>query len=105
MTSVMERAMTEEELLIAVTDALTIFGWRWSHIRRSDRAITMGHPGLPDIIAARHGRLKFYELKTAKGQLTQDQFAWQLDMPPNSYAVEYRLVRPADLDDVIQSLR
>lgn len=50
------RAMTEDELLAAVTDALTLFGYRWTHHRRSDRAQLMGQPGFPDVFAVGHGR-------------------------------------------------
>jgi len=101
----LERSTSEDDLLTAILEAAMFLGWRAHHDRRSDKALQQGHAGFPDLVLIRGGRIKFYELKTAKGQLTQDQFAWQLDMPPNSYAVEYRLVRPADLDDVIASLR
>ena len=98
-------SMDEESLLIAVTEALTMYGWLWTHTRRSDKALMMGHKGVPDIIAARNGRLKFYELKDSKGNLSTEQFAWQRALPPDHWAIEYRLVRPSDLDDVIASLR
>lgn len=35
--------MSEAELLAGLTDALTLAGWRWMHIRRSD-GVTVG-PG------------------------------------------------------------
>jgi hypothetical protein len=57
--------MTEDELLQGITQALTLAGWRWTHIINS-RGVTMGDPGLPDIIAVhpnRPGRVLCWELK------------------------------------------
>ena len=93
--------MSEDELLSAITEGLTLVSWRWTHTRRSDKALTMGHQGVPDIIAAKRGRVLFLELKSAGGTLTQDQLAWRLEMPPNSRAVTYLTVYPADLDAVL----
>ena len=63
----LNKATTEDELLTVVTEALELFGYVWCHVRRSDKALTMGHQGVPDIIAARRGRVVFLELKTEKG--------------------------------------
>lgn len=100
-----DKAMSEDELLAAITEALTLFGWRWTHSRRSDKAIVMGHPGVPDIIAVRRGRVKFIELKTEKGQLTQEQWAWLHETEPNGFAVAWHLWRPSDLDAALVLLR
>lgn len=97
--------MTENELLTAVTDALTTFRWRWTHSRRSDKALTMGHPGVPDIIAVRRGRLLLIELKTEKGQLTEDQWAWLLEAEPKTHERSWLVIRPRDLDDAIKGFR
>ena len=99
------RSASEDDLLTAITEAMTLFGWLWTHTRRSDKAQIMGHPGVPDIIAARRGRLLFLELKSAGGTLTEGQLAWKLAMPPDSRAVTYMLVYPADLDVVLGMLR
>ena len=74
--TLLEKAMTEDELLTAATEALTLFDWRWTHARRSDRALTMGHPGLPDIIAVKGGRVLFCEVKSQAGRLSPDQVLW-----------------------------
>ena len=70
--------MTEDELLIGVTDLLTARNWRWVHYRRSDQAKMMGHAGLPDIIAvsASRRRLLFIELKTVRGRIDDEQYEW-----------------------------
>lgn len=101
-----DAAMSEESLLLVITEALTLFGWRWSHVRRSDRALTMGHKGLPDVVAARKERnglaeVLFIELKSDKGQLSEDQWAWRLAIP----AYQYRLWGPVDLDAALEELR
>lgn len=97
--------MTEDELLSAIVEAGTLLGWRVHHDRRSDRALQQGHAGFPDVVAIRGGRILFLELKSERGQLSTDQYAWQREMPHTSRGVEYRVVRPADLDGLIEDLR
>lgn len=98
-------AVTEDDLLTAIVEAAVWLGWRVHHDRRSDLARQQGHAGFPDVIAIRGGRIKAFELKSERGQLSGDQFAWQREMPQNSHAFEYRVVRPADLDSIVESLR
>lgn len=103
----MAREMTEDELLLAITQAATLLGWRWTHSRRSDLALVMGQPGFPDLVLARGGRVLFLELKTESGVLTTDQRGWLEaidggpDQPGRPLAL---LVRPRDLDDVLGML-
>ncbi len=99
----LDRAMSEESLLQAITDALTLYGWRWTHSRRSDKALTMGHAGVPDVIAARDGRVLFLELKSQNGALSADQWAWLHELP-NSRDCSWQVVRPADLDELLAEL-
>jgi hypothetical protein len=99
--------MTEDQLLTAVVEAAQLNGWRWHHVRRSDRAIQQGYGGFPDLVLAKDGRILFLELKTARGVLAPGQSDWldelrPLDMP--SEPITARVVRPADLDDVIRWL-
>jgi hypothetical protein len=91
--------ITEDELLTAIVEAAALLGWRVHHDRRSDLARQQGHAGFPDVVLARRGVVRFLELKSDRGQLSTDQFAWSRDLP----ALE--VVRPADLDSVIESLR
>lgn len=101
----LDRDMTEDELLTAILEAAMFLGWRAHHDRRSDKALQQGHPGFPDLVLIRGGRVKFLELKSAKGFISAEQHAWRHEMPPDSWAFEYRVVWPKDLDDVIESLR
>ena len=96
--------MSEDQLLTGVTDALTAHGWRWTHHRRSDKALTMGDRGIPDIVAARGGRLLFLELKTDSGVLSPDQLAWLAEFPLNSYWFTALVVRPADYDRLVNDV-
>lgn len=108
----MTLAITEDELLSAITDALTLYGYRWTHPRRSDKALTMGHAGVPDIIAARHGVVWFIDLKSARGRLDAEQFAWMHalgwseDFPnlTNLDRVRLRVWWPEDLDRALAEL-
>lgn len=92
-------AMTEEELLVAITEAATFLGWRWHHVRRSDKAIQQGHSGFPDLVLAKEGRVYFLELKSKAGQPTPDQLAW-CEALPNAY-----VITPRDLDRVLSVLK
>lgn len=93
-------AMTEDELLAGITEALTYAGWRWTHIRRSD-GVTVGHQGLPDIIAAHTERdvVLAWELKSAKGVLMPDQAAWLVSL--HAPGVDARVIRPTDYDQAL----
>jgi hypothetical protein len=91
--------MTEEELLTVIVEAAEMFHWRVHHDRRSDLARQQGNAGFPDVVLARRGVVRFLELKSDRGQLSTEQFAWSLSLP----ALE--VVRPTDLDSVIESLR
>lgn len=92
--------MTEDELLAGITEALTIAGWRWTHIRRSD-GITMGNAGLPDIIAVHpaRGDVLLWELKSSRGVVSHDQVAWLAASAERR--VDARIVRPADYDEAL----
>lgn len=92
--------MTEDELLLGITEALTIAGWRWTHIRRSD-GVTVGNAGLPDIIAVHPDRdeVLAWELKSERGQLTPDQFGWIAGM--NRRTIDARVIKPRDYDDAL----
>lgn len=87
--------MTEDELLAGITEALGWGGWTWMHILRSD-GVTMGLPGLPDIIAAhrQRGIVLAWELKS---HLSTEQIAWMLALE-NVCGVDYRIIRPEDYD-------
>jgi hypothetical protein len=102
--NLLARAMTEDQLLTAAVEALTIFGWRWTHPRRSDKALTMGDPGLPDIIAVKPPDLLFVEVKSHAGRLSEAQSAWMADIR-NCPAVGYFLLRPDTLDTFIRLLQ
>lgn len=114
----MARSMTEDELLIAITEAAQLLGWRWTHHRRSDRALVMGHKGQPDVLLAKGGRTLYLELKDATGVVTSDQWAW-IEALGNPQRMGFQhlidvygrrdavaaVVRPSDLDDVIRELK
>lgn len=68
--------MSEEELQLHVNIELTVNGWLWHHVRRSDRAQQQGGNGWPDIVAIRGSRVVVAELKTAKGRIEWAQQGW-----------------------------
>lgn len=91
---------TEDELLIAVTDALTLCGWRWMHVRRSDLAVVMGSQGWPDVVALRGGLGLALELKSTAGRPTGEQVAWLREL--RAAGLSALVIRPDDLDDLLR---
>lgn len=109
--------MTEDELYAGITEALTLSGWRWMHIIRSDGRMTgNGAVGWPDIAAVHPTRchLILWELKGDGGHVTTDQWAWIGPLAVISVALgvnaptwkqgggdaqlDARIVTPADYD-------
>lgn len=77
------KAMSEAEWQVIVMNLLRHCGWRRVHIgnvnagqRRGWTVPYVGDGGLPDIIAARDGRVLLVELKRVGGKPTLDQKAW-----------------------------
>jgi hypothetical protein len=95
--------MSEDDLVTAVMDALTLYGWRATHHRRSDQALTMGDVGEPDIRGIRNGRPLWIECKAQAGRLSREQAAWlgALAHVPNAVV---RVVRPSDLSPLVAEL-
>ena len=91
--------MTEDDLLLGLTDALTIAGWQWTHVRRSDEAKLMGATGVPDILAVSEHRrtMLAWELKSEKGQPTYGQLAWLRGLQAVR-RLDAQIIRPADYD-------
>lgn len=96
--------MREDALQDAVMDGLQRFGWKVTHHRRSDAAMTMGDPGEPDIRGIRDGRALWIECKSHRGRLSDGQAAWlsHLAMVPDAVV---RVIRPDDLDAFLQELQ
>jgi hypothetical protein len=98
----------EADFQKAVTDALTILGWRWIHYRpgrssRGWRTPLSGAKGFPDVVAVRGDRVVFIELKSETGRLTDDQADWLLAL--GQAGAEVHCWRPADWPEVEEMLR
>lgn len=90
--------MTEADLLEGITDALTITGWTWMHIIRSD-GVTQGHAGFVDLIAGHEARpfVLAWELKGPDGRISLEQFRWIAALR-GAAGIDVRVIRPADYD-------
>lgn len=97
--------MTEQQFLKQVLELACRAGWRVVHFRpamtrRGDWVTRMdGHPGFPDVIAIRRGRMLVAELKVGYNKVTADQQRW-LDEFRQTGAATY-VWRPADFADII----
>ena len=89
---------SEDDLLRGITDALTVGGWRWHHVRRSDRAIQQGQGGWPDIFALHPERGETFvaELKAEHRRVEPLQADW-LEVF-GACGIPARVIRPAQYD-------
>jgi hypothetical protein len=100
--------VTEREFQKAVTDSLSVFGWRWTHFRparteRGWRTPLSGARGYPDVTAVRADGVLFLELKAEQGRLTKEQSAWLAAL--GSAGGEVHVWRPSDWDFIEETLR
>jgi hypothetical protein len=93
--------MTEKQLQRALTDALTLFGWRVFHPWTTVHSAA----GYPDLTAVRGPRLLFVELKSATGTVTPAQHAWLHALGGVTQRPECYLWRPEDLDEALEVLQ
>lgn len=99
----MARAATEDDLHIALTGAATAYGWRWHHVRRSDRAITEGAPGFPDLVLVRREAILVIETKAETGRYEAGQREW---LDAFTRAGAYAMVaKPSDEDRILELLK
>ena len=91
--------MRERDLLHAVMTGAAWLGWLCIHQFDSRRS----QPGFPDCLCVRDGRVVALEFKTEKGRVRPEQQAW-LDALSQVPGVVARVVRPADLDEIIEEV-
>ena len=91
---------TEREFQRAITDAASLFSWRWYHTHTSRNS----PPGFPDLCMVRGPVGLFVELKSDKGRLSKPQQEWGYALR-RVERVEYHLWRPSDFHDAIDLLR
>jgi hypothetical protein len=90
--------MTEKQLQDALIGAAKATGWLVYHVFDSRRST----PGFPDLVLLKGKRCMVLELKTAKGRVRPEQRAW---LAAFTWAgIDARLVRPDDLETVLQEL-
>lgn len=106
---------TEADYTRMVVDALQHLGWLAAH--HPDSRKLVGSAGMPDIVAVRHGRLAFIELKVKGGRTSAEQVRWAKELDDviisgrEIYAgqgsnVSYQFVRcPEGIDALLKVLR
>lgn len=97
--------LAEADLQRTVIDYALLRGWRVAHFRpartaRGWRTPMEGHPGVPDLIFARGGRVLLAELKRHGKHPTPEQRAWLAALGEHG-----RLWRPSDWDEIEETLR
>lgn len=91
--AILDSAVSEATFQQAVIDYLLTRCWRVNH--NHDSRKSGPHAGLPDIIAARNGRVVFIELKKQSGRVSRHQQAW-IDEITIGGTTEIYVFRPAD---------
>jgi hypothetical protein len=93
----------EDDYLTGIIDAAYLGGWLVHHDRRADLAVTQGHPGFPDVVAAHaeRGLAIAWELKD-RGDVTLAQAMWQRAFA--NAGVDTRVVRPQDYASCVEHL-
>ena len=89
--------MSERALSRAIVQLATALNWR-VHTLSDSRSLRSHHPGFPDLVCVRDGRMLAVELKVAGRKPTDAQVAW-LHALERVEGVEVYLWRPADWRD------
>lgn len=101
--------MTEADFQQQVIDLAQLLGYRVAHFRaaRTEQGwrtpVAADGKGFPDLVLAGRGRVIFAELKSDRGQLTDEQKIWLDDLshtPAETYCWW-----PADFDEIQEVLR
>ena len=95
---VMDDSVSEKEFQSEVVRTATELGWRVHHTWDSQRA----RRGFPDLVMARHHKVIFAELKSAKGKIRPEQQEWMEALW--AAGQEAYIFRPKDWDEIVSIL-
>lgn len=105
--------MTETQFQSAVCKLLDLYGVKYFHIPNEGRRTRWeqaqfkklgGKAGVADLaVMMPEAKMVFLEIKTQKGRQSPSQKAWQEQVELLSF--KYLIVRPDDLETLIQQLR
>jgi hypothetical protein len=100
--SIKLKPISEDEFTDQVVELFATYGWKVVHFRKArkkdGRWMTpiKGHPGSPDILAARNGTKVFAELKVGRNKPTEDQAQWLHHLGDGAY-----LWYPCDWETIV----
>ena len=95
----LNESVSEAKFQEDVRDAADRLGWKFKHDWSSEKSVE----GWPDCFLLRGSRSLVLELKTEKGQITQEQREWLAAF--NDAHIEAWVVRPSDWDWLLEKLR
>ena len=95
----------ESDIQRGIVQALSYAGWLVMHIpnqsTRGQQRWSGLMPGAPDLVAVKHGRVVFLEVKTEKGKVSEKQS--EVHDLLRLHGMEVRVVRGADdIMDLVQ---
>lgn len=89
---------TEAQFAAAVIEYAELCGWL---VKRDPMyRATAASPGFPDLVLARGGVVRFMELKSEKGRLTEAQWDWA-----HAIGEQWYVMRPSDWPEIEKVLR
>lgn len=104
--------MSENDLLGLVVDRATRLGYHVHHTRPARtagnewRTPIQGHIGFPDLVLAQAGQVFAWELKSARGQLREEQAQWGQELGAGVPSpLWWEVVKPANVDDALERLK
>ena len=95
----LSESLTEAQFQESVRQSALTLGWKAYHSWSSQHSAS----GYPDLCLLRGNRSLMLELKTEKGQITQEQREWLAAF--NEAHIESWVVRPSDWDWLLEKLR
>ncbi len=96
--------LTEKQFEGQVKHLARLFGWKYYHTWRSIHSPA----GFPDVVMVRPPRLIFAELKSEKGELTNEQEEWATELQAiadHSLGVMYFIWKPTDWERILEILK
>lgn len=91
--------LSEKQFQQQILDLAKLRGWKTYHPYDSRHSTA----GWPDVTLVKDGRLIFWEVKSAKGRVSEEQAQWLVALALTG--CEARVVRPADWDYIVEALR
>ena len=97
------KSMSEAEYLAQIISLLELLGWEYYHVFEQRAYARRTSKGFPDIVAIRHTRVLFLEVKSERGKVSPEQKTWLNALKATGN--EAYVLRPSDWEAVVALLK